>query len=199
MYNIEGGLWILNHSREVKDLSVLEYGDQTFWVHAKPILKTERDVARDWYVDRGVKEYVSMDTNGCNGALPFDLTEPIPQDYWNRFDVVTNIGTTEHFSNDNKSQWQAFCNTVRACKVGGIILHNIPPENMWLDHCAIWYRDGLGAALAMHTGCELIIEERLQLVSLNPAADYLCIALRKTHEVEFDVVPPAEFVERLAR
>ena len=197
MYNIEGGLWIRKHSYNVTGLNILEFGNQHIWEHAKSFLSTNSDVAKDWYMGRGAKEYVSIDTNGQDGALSLDLTKPLPQELQNRFDVVTNIGTIEHFDIDSKSQWQGFYNAVDLCKIGGIILHQLVPENMWLDHCKIWYKDGLGEVFAKYFGCDLLEENRLQLFRLNPNVEYICIALKKIRDVAFDPEPPKEFIKRI--
>jgi len=205
MYNIEGGMWIRDRSHTVTGLSICEFGDQLIWEHAKSFLISNYDVARDWYLARGAKEYVSFDTNGQNGALAYDLTKSLPEEFHNRFDVVTNIGTTEHLGNGTLpasllfyQQWQAFYSAVQICKIGGVVLHNLPPEKQWEGHSHIHYKDGLGSILAKHFGCELKVEQRLQLFRLNPAADYICIHLVKTENVLFDPNPPIAFNDRIA-
>lgn len=197
MYNIEGGMWIRDYSHDVTGLRILEYGNQHIWVHAKEFLVTEHGVARDWYMERGAKEYVSIDLNGQNGAISLDLTESIPSYLRGRFDVVTNIGAIEHFDTSPMRQWQAFYNAVDFCKIRGVILHQLVPEDMWLDHCSIWYRDGLGKVFAEYLGCDLMIEQRIRLFKLNPNVDYICIALKKTKEITFNLIPPKKFIERL--
>jgi hypothetical protein len=186
MYNIEGAIWIKKYIGDVKGKSILEFGNQHIWEHAKKVMKTDFDVAKQYYESLGAK-YVSIDINGQDGALIIDLTKPLPEEYAylnNSFDYVTNIGTTEHFKNNSAiAQWQAFKTAIDLAKVGGIVLHQLPPKGMWLDHCAIWYNDGFGVVLKETMNCELIIEERFNLPTLNPGIDYLCIALRKTSNV----------------
>lgn len=61
--------------------------------------------------------YISIDINGLDGALPYDLTAPLNN--LEPFDIVANIGTTEHI----EEQKQVFCN-----------IHNISKKRMahWL-------------------------------------------------------------------
>jgi hypothetical protein len=122
----------------------------------------------------------------------------MPRDLCGHFDVVTNIGTVEHCRKEPVYQWQVFWNAIDLCKIGGIVLHQLVPVDMWEDHCEIWYRDGLGKVFASYFGCELMIEERITLYMLNPDVDYICIALRKRAVVQPNLVPPIEFLERIA-
>ena len=73
---------------------------------------------KDYFEGLGI-EHTSVDWNGCNGAIPLDLRLPIDL---GQFDMVTNIGTTEHVSNQ-AGVWE---NIHQACKRGGIIVSVTP-------------------------------------------------------------------------
>ena len=203
MYNIEGANWILEQVGQLEGLRVCEFGNQHVWEHAMRRLEIPYPIARDWMEEEAVYEYVSLDMNGEDGALKVDLTKPLGDPaLLSRFDLVTNIGTTEHCGKENKKQWQAFCTSVNICKPGGLILHQLPPAGQWLDHCDVWYKDGLGQILAERLDCELIVEERVNLPTLNPNVDYLCIALRRSGRRPTAVhngIAPADFIGRLHR
>lgn len=205
LYNIEGVRWLLQQVSDFEGMCVCEFGNQHVWEHAMPRLGIEYPVARDWMLKQlHVAEYVSIDINGEDGALPLDLTKLLPSNsqgvLLNGFDIVTNIGTSEHCGNENAKQWMVFRNTVAVARVDGLILHQLPPAGRWLDHCDVWYRDGLGEVLANHFECELLVEEHINLPTLSPDVDYLCIALRRLcpHRIS-PRKPPADFVERLHR
>jgi SAM-dependent methyltransferase len=76
------------------------------------------------YKSLGFKQYQCIDLDGRNNALVFDLTENLRQKYGytNRFDLVTNHGTSEHCFD----QLQVFQNIHNLCKPGGIIIHVLP-------------------------------------------------------------------------
>lgn len=75
---------------------------------------------KNFFVKIGL-EHVSVDWNGKDGALPLDLRTPI----WNEFppfDMVTNIGTTEHVD-DQVGVW---ANIHHLTDVNGIIVSATP-------------------------------------------------------------------------
>jgi SAM-dependent methyltransferase len=97
-----------------------------------------------WYNGRAAKDifsligvnHISFDINGQNGALPIDLSKPIPTEFWDRFDVVTDFGCSEHVSNP----YEVNRNIHRITKVGGLIVRAVPLEKTWSGHCIFRYR-----------------------------------------------------------
>ena len=77
---------------------------------------------RSWYIKQGC-EYTCIDWNGKDNCLSLDLTEAIDI---GTFDLVTNIGTTEHVE-DQESCWR---NIHNAIKVGGIFASHTPHKGM---------------------------------------------------------------------
>jgi hypothetical protein len=84
--------------------------------------------------------HVSVDTNGKDGALALDLREPLglklqeagkPQQY----DVITNIGTTEHVEGEQEQVWN---NIWAALSPGGWLLSITPRPGDWWWH-GHWY------------------------------------------------------------
>ena len=64
--------------------------------------------------------HVSVDLNAQNGAMPMDLREPI---HFGTFDMVTNIGTSEHVVDKQDVVWK---NIVKSTKVGGVTICCLP-------------------------------------------------------------------------
>ena len=101
--------------------------------------KSDRDgnafVYKDLFESKGFK-HVSVDTNGLNGALPKDLRKPLGL---GTFDMVTNIGTSEHVSED-RSDGQAECwrNIVGAMHIGSVLVSITPQQGSWVNH-GTWY------------------------------------------------------------
>lgn len=74
-------------------------------------------------------EHVSVDWNGEHGALVRDLRQPLWEEL-GQFDMVTNIGTTEHVD-DQKGVWE---NIHWMTKPGGVLVSVTPyPDgrNWW--------------------------------------------------------------------
>lgn len=88
--------------------------------------KNPDGVYKTYFESIGI-DHTSIDTNGQDGALPLDLRKPINLD---PFDMVTNIGTTEHVS-DQKGVWENIHNLT---KVGGVIASLTPMEGDWWWH-----------------------------------------------------------------
>lgn len=83
---------------------------------------------KDWYQARRI-EYTSIDFNGENGSLPYDLSKPLPMD--NTYDLVCDFGTGEHVQDDF---YQCLKNIDKLCKVGGIIVRENPKTGNWPGH-----------------------------------------------------------------
>jgi SAM-dependent methyltransferase len=91
---------------------------------------------KSFFTKLGVS-HTSIDTNGKDGALAVDLrkclrTELTARDF-NRvqFDVVTNIGTTEHVEGNQEQVWR---NVWEAVRPGGWLLSITPAPGDWWWH-----------------------------------------------------------------
>ena len=85
--------------------------------------------AKTFFEALGFK-HTSFDLNGKDGALPIDLSEPIPSKYHEQFDCVTNFGCMEHIEN----QVQAWNNFFQLGKVPSWQLHCLPLAGCWPNH-----------------------------------------------------------------
>lgn len=75
--------------------------------------------------------HVSIDINGQNGALNMDLRQPLNL---GTFDMVANIGTTEHVS-DQAGVWRNIC---EAMHIGSVLVSTTPLPGDWSWH-GEWY------------------------------------------------------------
>lgn len=99
-------------------MKMLELGD-----------KINRGVTYKQYFESLGVNHTSIDWNGKNGAINRDLRTPLWHEF-GQFDVVTNIGTTEHVD-DQKMVWS---NISEMCKVGGYVVCVTPApigDNWW--------------------------------------------------------------------
>ncbi len=77
--------------------------------------------------------HVSIDPTGKHGSLSYDLETPVWESL-GKFDMVTNIGTTEHFDNQ-KTVWENIHNCLN---IGGVLVSITPHVGDFSGH-GIWY------------------------------------------------------------
>jgi len=109
------------------DINVCELGNQIMkWHPAR--------TGKKYLLDKGVKEHISIDMNGKDGALRIDLSKPINK--WNKyFKMVTNYGTSEHVSD----QYNVFRNIHNLTGIGGVMINVVPIQGGWANHCDFHY------------------------------------------------------------
>lgn len=165
-------------SRSGGEICMLELGDQEI---SDPAI-AER-TGKAYFENRGIK-HVSVDLNGLHGSLVRDLRKPRQfLDLHERFDVVTNAGTTEHVE-PLSAQFECF-NILHDCaKVGGILIHLNPDvdeldnSGAWKYHCSIYYSAGFYDMLAAACHYELLSNTvisglRCAVVKKTPASTFM--------------------------
>jgi hypothetical protein len=190
--------------------SVAELGSQTFAPdvprarEALGLLFPEMNVAaistpRDLFAALGVPRYVSIDLDGHDGALPYNLNMKLSETYGftETFDFVTNHGTTEHAFD----QMRCFENVHDMTRAGGLMLHALPSQG-YQNHGFFNYHPSFLLDLASANGYEVLglwynIDEALfaytdDFLALNtvPATEFVAVfaLLRKVADVPF-IVP----------
>ena len=79
--------------------------------------------------------YASIDIDGSPNSIPLDLNyDTLPDSARNKFDVVTNFGTTEHIAN----QLNAFKIIHDLTALGGIMIHVVPAQGL-VNHGLLKY------------------------------------------------------------
>lgn len=99
--------------------------------------KNSTGLYRDWYTYQGLN-YVCLDWNGEDGAIPLDMRYSIEPDeiengMENGFALVTNFGFTEHVD-DQMTCWHNIHNFVG---VGGWLSICMPTMPAWKGH-GLW-------------------------------------------------------------
>jgi hypothetical protein len=136
--------------------------------------------AKLMYRSKGVK-HTSIDINGLDGALKLDLDYPVPTNLENKFDVVTNYGTSEHVTN----QYSVFKNIHSMCKTKGIMIHGIPLIGNWPDHCRYYYSEQFFKKLAEACGYTVLDLRILSTVSYKTPYNLVACVLRKLPSQSF--------------
>lgn len=107
--------------------------------------------ARKYFENIGF-EYKAIDYFSVDGCLELDLNySDIPDEYIGKFNVVTNIGTSEHIFN----QFNCFKNIHDATDVGGLMAHGVPMNNM-IDHGFFNAQPNLFLSMAVANDYEII-------------------------------------------
>lgn len=159
-------------------LSVVELGNQKVKSDDEGMLRRQTSKALlEWF---GAK-VVSIDRNGRDGALPFDLSQPLPASLHGTADIVTDFGTLEHVDNADLAspQWRAFANVHMLCRVGGLIVHALPApgvrHGVW-QYSGEWMRDVVGACGRYETLWLKVSNKRVDEEALEP---YVYVMFRK--------------------
>jgi len=129
-----------------KNMRVLDLGNQILR-DSGPLRRTSKQ-----YFEALGAEHVSFDLNGLDGALQIDLCKPVPEEFWGRFDMVTNFGTSEHI----EDQLQVFETIFQCCRVDGFMAHSLPLVGYWKGHSPYLYPEDFGGVLGIFTHCRIL-------------------------------------------
>lgn len=94
--------------------------------------KKNREFLYKTYFESKGFRHVSVDFNGEDGALKLDLRKPLKL---GTFDMVSNIGTTEHVETDQHKVWE---NILKSMHVGSVLVSTTPKPGQWTWH-GDWY------------------------------------------------------------
>jgi hypothetical protein len=158
--------------------TVLELGAQNLYVESYP----SAPYADKYYTAKGL-EYTCIDLNKENNAIELDLS--IKQNL-DKFDIVTDFGTSEHIGIDGKHDPKAFyncwLNKHNACKIGGLIISENPKTGNWIGHGFNYVTENFYRQLAQSNGYEILeIGEHPAMNNITDGWNIYCV-LRKTQE-----------------
>lgn len=139
-------------------------------------------------------DYLSLDRNGRDGSVQCDLTEPLTRrEWWERYDIVTNFGTSEHVGQAQSLQWQVFANIHYLCRVGGAMVHYVPASGSAQGHGRWKYTCDWFAKVAARNGyLNVLCEQRRKWCKRKCGYDrYVCVVLVKQSSDPFcKLFPP---------
>lgn len=158
-------------------LSMLELGNK----------KNANGTYKHHFQSLGIR-HVSVDWNGEDGALALDLREP-QWETLGEFDMVTNIGTTEHVTN----QYGAWENIHHCCRVGGVVVSITPYHDgrSWWWH-GVWYpKESFFENFAKKNGYKIIKMGK----GRNIPNENLCVRMVKLEDKPFFMPEHGTMVE----
>lgn len=96
--------------------------------------------------------YISIDTSAEFDAIPLDMNfDSVPSQHKDRYELVTNFGTTEHIANQLNS-FQVIHDLAAA---GGLMVHAVPAQG-FVDHGLLNYSPKFFWRLAEYNNYQLI-------------------------------------------
>lgn len=111
---------------------MMELGDQQ--IYCFPDFN-DGSPAKVYFEYLGIKRHVSIDLNGMLGALPLDLSKPIDDPaFMGAFDMVTDLGTSEHVSPHVSGLYACRLNCHNWCREGGVMVFENPKTGNWSKH-----------------------------------------------------------------
>jgi len=123
-------------------VNMCELGNQKLNVRGNKKLEAFR-TGKEYFTSIGCN-HTSFDLNGIDGSVILDLSKPIQTRWKNKFNMISNCGTTEHVDN----QCVVFENIHNLCQLGGLMIHSIPISRQWRGHCPYHYESGFPYELA---------------------------------------------------
>jgi len=181
---------INNVFEDLRGKRMLELGNQEMLDLSIP----ER-TGKAYFRNRGA-QHISVDLNGLDGALPLDLTKPKQFAGWhNYFDIVTNMGTTEHVE-PRKAQYECFSIIHDCLKVGGVVIHLVPDiddlikTGFWKGHSFNYYSHDFFKMLCRNNNYKLL--------SLRIIKGHICCCLQKEQDCSF-MKNRKEFLGQISR
>jgi len=129
------------YNKQYEDIQMLELGDQIFYVDhpSVGVLNSNNfkyKVAKDYFQNKKIN-HTSIDLNGNNGSISLDLSKSLPEEFYNKFDIITNVGTVEHVEED---QYETFKNIHKCLKVNGMFMSFMPKVGSFdINHCSWFY------------------------------------------------------------
>lgn len=142
--------------RKYKPLNVGEYGSQNLYLDGQPL---PAPYANIYYESKGIT-YTCFDLSKENNCLVYDLTYLLPDEFNSRYDLVTDIGCTEHYGRDGKHHLEGFYNSWKnkhsILKVGGIMVNENPETGSWPQHGVNYYNEEFYKELAKVTDYEIL-------------------------------------------
>lgn len=161
--------------------SIAEFGPQDLTPdlkirlsHGKNMLKDARDLYKNW----GIKEYIAFDLFDSR-AEKVDLN--IDLNRTDKWDIVTNFGTSEHMFN----QFAFMKNCHDLTKRGGITLHVVPVSS-GMDHGLINYQPTFFRSLSIANDYEIVSFRYIPFIVMQQESNkkkYVYVNLSKSRDL----------------
>ncbi len=179
----------------LKGVWLLELGNQTIRDATKEKYNISTGKSKAYFLGLRCNHH-SIDQNGCDGAVPLDLTKPIPVPrFINAFEIITDFGDLEHVrglcSFDKElGQWQAWKSIHDMGKVGCLYMHTIPMLGSFVGHGSFHYTIKFFEDLCQANDYEIVFLRKQSVDNRTNTRGYIfCSYLKK---IDRPFVPEAK-------
>ena len=133
----------------LSNISMLEFGNQEVYDNYHKVLefykennyqhRIQRNIVKPFFEHLGI-QVVQIDYNGKDGAHALDVRNDIRDTITQKFDIITNIGFTEHVGEGDheykliSNQYSIFKNMHDLGKIGCLYFHIVPLTGFWYKH-----------------------------------------------------------------
>ena len=132
---------------DFKNLSMIELGNQEVYDNFDNVVMLYKSYNYDG-ISRVLKPFfsflgfnhISIDYNGKDGAIPLDVRQSLLPYFPHRFNVLTNLGFTEHVGENDtpenmiNAQYQVFKNLHDLGDINALYYHVVPLKGYWYKH-----------------------------------------------------------------
>ncbi|KKM81428.1 hypothetical protein LCGC14_1329870 [marine sediment metagenome] len=176
--------------KDLSNIAMCELGNQR--IRHPERMSITALTGKEYFQTLGMK-HSSIDQNGRDGSLQYDLNEPIvDSSLINQFDIITNFGTSEHVTN----QYQCFRNIHNLCKKEGLFVHCVPMKGSWqndgVHSCRYRYSTMFFTRLASIYNyeilCNEIIIQKKNKSNLLENQSLVGVIMSKSSDCSFDQI-----------
>jgi len=111
----------------------------------------QNPTVREMLIARGFEDTIELDFADTRAGMLWDLNEPVPADWHNRFNTLWDIGTIEHVANTH----QAMDNYLRMLRVGGHVCIHTPVKGAFMHGLHTFNPNYIIGSLKQN-GCEIV-------------------------------------------
>jgi len=128
----------------LSEKTLLELGNQAIRKNAQVSYKINTGKSKVYFLGMGCNHH-SIDWNGLDGAIPLDLTLPVPiPKFMKYFDIVTDFGDMEHVRGledwmEGVGHWNAWKNIHDMGKIDCLYVHTLPMVGSFSGHGSFHY------------------------------------------------------------
>ena len=183
---------------DLKDVRLLELGNQSIRKNAQKNYKINTTISKEYFLSLGCNHH-SIDWNGLDGAIPLDLTLPLPiPKFMKYFDIVTDFGDMEHVRGfvdwmEGVGHWNAWKNIHDMGKAGCLYVHTIPMVGSFSGHGSYHYTLEFFENLCRANDYRILFLKGVQCNPVTNNREYVFCSYIKTEDKPFG---PAQEVFR---
>lgn len=169
---------------------LLELGNQAIRRNARKSYNIDTGKSKVYFLELGCNHH-SIDWNGLDGAIPLDLTLPIPiPKFMKYFDIVTDFGDMEHVRGfkdwmEGVGHWNAWKNIHDMGKPGCLYVHTVPMVGSFSGHGSFHYTLEFFENLCKANGYQVLILRPVQCNPLTNNREYAFCSYIKVLDQDF--------------